>query len=118
VETWKVTPEGKVKNEVKKVLKRFNAHFDMPVNVGYGKKGVDFHCTVKSAYGALAFYIETKAPGETPTALQSTFLRERRDAQGAATFVIDGERGLARLEKWLVAVENNDMRAAMLVLGL
>lgn len=95
------TPEGLVKDEIKRILKLYNAHYDMPVNYGFGKKGVDFHCAVRSPVGALAFYIEAKRPNKDPTALQSAFLRERREEQGAITFEIDGKEGLMQLTTWL-----------------
>jgi hypothetical protein len=105
------TPEGKVKKEIKRVLKAFNVHYDMPVNYGYGKKGVDFHCCVRAyPMGAVTFYIEAKEDGKEPTALQEAFLRDRREQQGAKTFVIDGHEGITQLTEWLESIEsfNND----------
>ena len=99
------TPEGKVKDEIKRILKGFNVHYDMPVNVGFGKKGVDFHCAIKTPIGALAFYIEAKRPGEEVTALQNAFLRDRREQQGAQTFEIDGWEGLRKLTEFLERIE-------------
>lgn len=34
------TPEGRVKEEVKKILKRHNVWYYMPVSGGYGKHGI------------------------------------------------------------------------------
>ena len=35
-----MTPEGKVKDKVKKVLKEFNAYYVMPMGTGFGNAGV------------------------------------------------------------------------------
>jgi len=91
------TPEGKVKAEVKKILKEFNAYYFMPVQAGYGAPGLDFHC---AAFGK-AFFIETKAPGKKMTPRQLTTARIMRERGGAVVFKIDGEKGLGELREWL-----------------
>lgn len=106
------TPEGKVKDEIKKVLKKYEpcVYYFMPVQNGMGKPGVDFHC---SAWGR-AFAIEAKAPGKKPTARQRNTLEEMKDA-GMETFVIGcmttkdgyGYSGLAWLDTWLASLERD-----------
>src|SRR5215211_7187851 len=92
------TPEGKIKDKVKKILKTYeNLYYEMPVPSGYGKSGLDFTC----CFCGWFFVIETKAPGKKPTALQELTMRKVWQAGGVA-FVIDGEQGLRELDAWLL----------------
>lgn len=91
-----MTPEGKVKRDVKKLLKKYNAYYYMPVPRGYGKKGVsDF------LVGANGFFlsIETKSENNQPTKLQELELREV-NAAGNIALVIN-EYNLDVLEEVL-----------------
>lgn len=55
------TPEGKVKDAVKKLLKERGAWYFMPVSNGMGQVGIpDIICCYKGLFLA----IETKAPGK------------------------------------------------------
>ena len=100
------TPEGKVKDDIKDVLKRFNVYYDMPVTWGMSKRGVDFHCVVRGPHGyAMAFYIEAKRPRKDATLLQKDFMETRESEQGAKWFVIADHTGIANLVKWLEANE-------------
>jgi|SRR6185369_2299558 len=79
-----MTPEGRVKNEVKKQLKALGFYQFWPVQTGLGSKTVD--CL---ACGSGRFIgIETKAPGKKPTPLQEVTLTKIADA-GGITLVID-----------------------------
>lgn len=89
-----MTPEGKVKDTVKKVLKKHNVYYEMPVPTGFGKSGLDFSCCVRG----LAFYIETKRLGQKPTDRQGATIENMRKA-GAKVFVIDGD--VSELTTWL-----------------
>ena len=90
VRSWYMsTPEGRVKDSVKKTLTRFGVYYFMPVQTGYGKPGLDFHCIL---YGK-AFCVETKAPGKKLTPRQEITKKEI-EASGAPVFVI-GERELS-----------------------
>ena len=89
------TPEGKVKETVKKLLRQYNAYWHMPVSNGMGAPSLDFICCYKGRY----FGIETKAPGKKPTARQENTMREIQKAGGLA-FVIDGD--CEKLEWWLM----------------
>ena len=94
-----MTPEGKVKLEVKKVLNKFNVHYIMPVQNGLGSPTLDFHCCFHGLY----FAIETKAPGRKPTPRQERTIAEIRNAPCyGKVFVIDGKTGYVELENWLV----------------
>ena len=82
-----MTPEGKVKRKIKRVLARYDRLWgDWPVPGGYGKSTLDY---IGNAGGRF-FAIEAKAPGEEPTTLQENAMRDIRRA-GGATFVIDTE---------------------------
>ena len=91
------TPEGKIKDKVKKILKTYeNLYYEMPVPSGFGKSGLDFTCCFCGRF----FAIETKAPGKKPTALQVQAIRSIVRAGGVA-FLINDERSLQELDAWL-----------------
>lgn len=81
-----MTPEGKVKEKVKKVLKEFGAYYHMPVQNGMGKPSLDFICCHKGRFLA----IETKAEKGKLTLRQEATIDEMQKA-GAITLVIRGE---------------------------
>lgn len=65
------TPEGKIKEIVKKCLKKlqdrgFSVYRFMPVQNGMGAPALDFYVCIEGLFVA----IETKAPGKTLTARQ------------------------------------------------
>lgn len=88
------TPEGKVKDKVKKVLMQYGAYWHCPVQNGLGAPTLDF----VGCYRGRFYAIETKAPGKKPTPRQELTITGMR-AAGAAVFVIDGDTRL--LENWL-----------------
>jgi hypothetical protein len=60
-----MTPEGKVKAAVNKVLARYKKIYRfMPVPYGYGESSLDYLICVNGRFVA----IETKAPGKKPAA--------------------------------------------------
>jgi hypothetical protein len=59
-----MTPEGRVKAKIKKLLTERDAWFYMPVQNGMGKVGIP---DIIGTYKGLFFAIETKAPNKTPT---------------------------------------------------
>jgi hypothetical protein len=89
------TPESKVKDKIKKILKQNNVYFTMPIGTGYGNAGVpDFICCIPPWGKFLA--IEAKANGGKPTALQIKNLRSIGEAGGYALVV--NEDNLTDLE--------------------
>ena len=92
-----MTPEGKIKVRVRNLLNFYGAYYFQPVQMGYGAAGLDFHCMLT---GAVAFFIETKAPGKKPTPRQQAMIEKLR-YMGAVVFVIDTEVTLAELRGWL-----------------
>jgi hypothetical protein len=89
------TPEGKVKNAVKKALKIHGAYYHMPVQNGMGSPTLDF----VGCYRGKFFAIETKAPGGKPTPRQLQTIVDMESA-GAKVFVVDGN--MDELNEWLV----------------
>ena len=92
-----MTPEGKVKARVKKILVDLNAYYTMPHGAGYGNAGVpDFLVCYKGRF----IGIECKANGNKPTALQMFNLCEIRRCGGTG-LVID-ETNVDELREELV----------------
>lgn len=100
------TPEGRVKDLVRKALKAASAYWLSPVQNGLGKPGVDFHCCVPIVVTSemvgmtigVHVGIETKRPGGKPTPRQELTMKEMR-AAGGITFVVDGD--LQELNTWI-----------------
>lgn len=91
-----MTPEGKVKARIKKVLAEVGAYYAMPMGTGFGNSGVpDFLICHKGKFLA----VEAKAGGNKPTALQEKHLNDIRNAGGIA-LVID-ETNVETLRKEL-----------------
>lgn len=79
-----MTPEGKVKASVKRLLEEYGAYYYMPVPTGYGRTTLDFLGCHKGRF----FSIETKALGKKPTTLQRETIHDMELA-GGKVFVID-----------------------------
>lgn len=91
------TPEGKVKEHVKKLLREFGAYYHMPVQNGMGAPSLDFVCCLNGLY----FAIETKAEGKALTPRQEKTAEEIRSA-GGKVFVVAGVAGVNLLHLWLM----------------
>lgn len=87
------TPEGKIKERVKKLLKAYGIYYHMPVMNGMGAPTLDFICCYKGRY----FAIETKAPGKKPTPRQLITIRDIEQA-GGWVFVVANDEDLLVLE--------------------
>ena len=91
-----MTPEGKVKDKVKKILKASGAYYAMPVTGGFGTAGVpDFLVCHKGKF----IGIECKAGYGKTTMLQDKNLRDIETA-GGITFIIF-EHNIHLLEGYL-----------------
>lgn len=91
------TPEGKVKDAVKKVLKARDIWYFMPMQNGFGVVGIpDFICCHKGRFLA----IETKAPGKRgcTTANQDRMLADIAAHHGWAIVVDDAQQLIDFLE--------------------
>jgi hypothetical protein len=93
------TPEGKVKDKVKAVLKEFGLYYHMPVLNGMGEPTLDFLACGEGLF----ISIETKAAGKVPTPRQQITIAQMR-AAGAFVFVVSCDEELARLRETLVAL--------------
>jgi len=79
-----LTPEAKVKAQVKKILDAHKAYYFSPATGGYGRSGVpDIVCCHNGRF----IGIEVKADSNTPTALQLRELQRINDAGGKALWV-------------------------------
>ena len=89
------TPEAKVKEKIKKILKAHGVWYAMPMGTGYGNSGVpDFLCCIKGKFLA----IEAKAGKGIPTALQEKNLRDIEKAGGRTLVVNEKILELGTLE--------------------
>lgn len=83
-----MTPEGKVKAEIKAGLDRLGAYYFMPVQAGYGARTVDILACIVSPHDPEGFgrfvAIECKAAGNKPTKHQEMTLRQVEKAGGVA----------------------------------
>jgi hypothetical protein len=87
-----MTPEGKVKDAVKKVLKKHGVWYFMPMQNGFGVVGIpDFIC----CFHGIFLGVETKALGkrEQTTPNQDRVLREIKE-HGGYTIVVDDAKQL------------------------
>lgn len=79
-----LTPEGKVKSKVVKILRDEGVYYFFPATHGYGRSGVpDIICCVAGKFLA----IECKAGKNKPTALQVHEMEQIRAADGVAVVV-------------------------------
>lgn len=83
-----LTPEGRVKANIKKILKDAGAYYYMPVSGGMGKHGVpDFLVCYRGKF----IGIEAKAGRGTTTALQDRELAEIVQAGGVSLIINEND---------------------------
>lgn len=80
-----LTPEGRVKAKVKKILHWAEVYYHMPVQNGMGRMSLDFICCRLGVF----FAIETKAEGNKLTLRQAKTAREIEQAGGRVFVVYD-----------------------------
>lgn len=86
-----MTPEAKVKEKIKKILKEHKIYYAMPHGAGYGNAGIpDFLCCHKGKFVA----IEAKAGKGKATALQLMNMKTIERAGGDAWLVNEDNLGL------------------------
>ena len=103
-----LTPEGRVKQAVKKLLASKGIWFYMPVQNGMGRVGIpDFIC----CWGGVFLAVETKAPGKinSTTANQERILAEIKDHGGIAV-VVDSAQALEEILKSLEKTDDHSQR--------
>jgi len=91
-----MTPEGKVKARVRRILKINKVYHFMPATGGYGRSGVP---DIVGCFKGYFFAVECKAKDKKPTALQEKELQRIREA-GGYVFVID-ETNEKDVQNWL-----------------
>ena len=95
-----MTPEAKVKKQVKTLLTQLGAYYVMPVTGGYGRQGVpDFLVCYKGRF----IGIETKAGKGKTTALQDMNLQAIGTAGGVALVVYEND--IDKLRQTLVNID-------------
>lgn len=98
-----MTPEAKVKKEIRKILSARGAYYAMPIGSGYGTSGApDFLVCYKGRF----IGIEAKAGSNTPTVLQIANLRQIEHA-GGITLVVN-ETSIDAIERLLVTLDTID----------
>ena len=97
-----MTPEGKVKAAVDKILKSYGPELDSfkPVQNGMGSPALDYIVCYRGHH----IEIETKADGKKPTPRQEVTIAKKK-AAGAVVFVIDGDDGCTALDAYLQCVQ-------------
>ncbi len=78
-----MTPEGRVKAEIKKWLTAKGAYFFMPVQGGYGAAALDFYVCLHGRF----IGIEAKRPGGKATPRQEIIMETLRAAGGMAVCI-------------------------------
>ena len=80
-----MTPEGKIKHAINKVLDKYKGLYKfMPVPGGLGPSSLDYILCVNGTFVA----IEAKAPGKKPTQRQR-FIMGQIERAGGIVFLID-----------------------------
>jgi Holliday junction resolvase len=78
------TPEGEIKDQVRKILDEMNAYYFFPAANGYGRTGIP---DVIACIGGHFVGIECKAGSKQPTALQQRELDNIEKAEGTGLLV-------------------------------
>lgn len=97
------TPEGRIKEKIKKILDKYQSYlyYEMKVPTGYGAPSLDYFGSVRSPQGwGVSFAIEAKRPRKAPTTRQEGTMERMREG-GVRVFAIDGDPGCDELDAWL-----------------
>ena len=78
------TPEGEIKDQVRKVLDEMGAYYFFPAANGYGRTGIP---DVIACVGGHFIGIECKAGSKQPTALQQRELDNIEKAEGTGILI-------------------------------
>ena len=94
-----MTPEGRVKAQISRVLKQFkpDLYYYMPVQNGMGLPVLDYIGWIKGA----PFAIEAKSPTGRLTPRQ-TQTKSAMEQGGGTVFVVRDKTTLNELETWLI----------------
>ena len=97
-----MTPEKKVKEKVKKILKELICYYCMPATGGYGSSGVP---DIIVSYRGKFIGIECKANGGKPTALQKKHLTDINNSLGQSLLI--DESNVDMLDCLILSGESN-----------
>lgn len=100
------TKEGGIKAQINKVLTAPDIYSFMPVQMGYGKAGLDYHCGITWKSVMLAFWIEAKENNKEPTPRQNELIKELRQRK-AKVFTIRNIGGIEELKEWIARVRSS-----------
>ena len=78
------TPEGEIKDQVRKVLDEMGAYYFFPAANGYGRTGIP---DIIACVGGHFIGIECKAGSKQPTALQQRELDNIEKAEGTGILI-------------------------------
>ena len=96
-----MTPEAKVKKQIRKILDTTRVYYAMPIGTGYGVSGVpDFLACCEGKF----IGIEAKAGKGKTTALQEHNLQRIRESGG--TTIVVNELNLNELEELICKIQN------------
>lgn len=97
-----MTPEGKTKAMIDRVLAKYGDELDSfkPVQNGMGSPALDYII----CYHGQHIEIEAKKPGGVMTPRQ-ILTAEKKERAGAKVFCIDGDIGCARLDDYLSKIK-------------
>jgi len=96
------TPEAKVKNKVKQILKEYGAYQFSPQTGGYGRSGIP---DIIACYKGRFIAVECKAGNNKPTRLQEKELRDICSACGFGILV--NEHGIENLRALMEGLRND-----------
>jgi hypothetical protein len=96
-----MTPEGKVKAEIKAYLDSIGAYYFMPVQMGYGAKTLDFLVCYKGRF----IGIEAKREDAEATKYQIQTMRHIAEAGGDA-LVVAGVNQMSALQYLIGAIDH------------
>lgn len=93
-----MTPEAKVKKEVKKILDELECYYFFPATGGFGKSGVP---DIVVCYLGHFVGIECKSGDNKPTLLQEKNLENINKSKGSS--IVVNEKNLPNLKMWLMS---------------
>lgn len=93
-----MTPEAKVKKQVRKILDELECYYFFPATGGYGASGVP---DIVVCYLGHFVGIECKAGDNKPTLLQQKNLENIKKSGGSS--IVVNENNLPDLKMWLMA---------------
>lgn len=106
--------ERSVKQDVIEQLTAPDIYYFMPVQMGYGASGLDFHCAIVVRNLCIAFWIETKRTNQNTgvhselTDRQEKLVADLRGRMKAKVFVIYNYAGIQELKEWIALMRSKN----------